>query len=125
MLAVVSDGWPEPAAATSRFRLLEPQVGAVIRVPFVPGLRLADDPATVRCPAAALPGPGTRSRPPTGALPAPPLTPHGDLTMPCSSSRWPHASLASRGHAPPCPARPGGGRAQPGPAGAAGPGRRT
>jgi hypothetical protein len=42
-LAVVSDGWPEPAAATSRFRLLEPQVGAVIRVPFIPGLRQADD----------------------------------------------------------------------------------
>jgi hypothetical protein len=47
VLAVVSDGWPEPAAARSRFRLLDPQVGAVIRVPFVPGLRLADDPAEV------------------------------------------------------------------------------
>ncbi len=45
VLAVVSDGWPEPAAAAARFRLLEPQLGAVIRVPFVPGLRLADDPA--------------------------------------------------------------------------------
>ena len=46
-LAVVSDGWPEPRTATARFRLLEPQVGAVIRVPFVPGLRLADNPADV------------------------------------------------------------------------------
>ena len=46
-LAVVSDGWPEPAAAASRFRLLEPQVGAVIRVPFMAGLRLADDLAAV------------------------------------------------------------------------------
>ena len=47
VLAVVSDGWPEPTAATSRFRLLEPQVGAVIRIPFVPALRLADDPEAV------------------------------------------------------------------------------
>jgi hypothetical protein len=47
VLAVVSDGWPEPATARRRFRLLDPQVGAVIRVPFVPGLRLADDPAEV------------------------------------------------------------------------------
>ena len=50
VLAVVSDGWPEPAAATSRFRLLEPQAGAVIRVPFIPALRLADDPAAVPLP---------------------------------------------------------------------------
>jgi len=53
VLAVVSDGWPEPAAATARFRLLEPQAGAVIRVPFVPGLRLAADPAGVPLPRAA------------------------------------------------------------------------
>jgi hypothetical protein len=47
VLAVVSDGWPESAAARHRFRLLEAQVGAVIRVPFVFGLRMADDPAEV------------------------------------------------------------------------------
>jgi hypothetical protein len=46
-LAVISDGWPEPAAATARFRLLAPQAGAVIRIPFIPALRLADDPAAV------------------------------------------------------------------------------
>jgi hypothetical protein len=45
VLAVVSDGWPESAGARHRFRLLEAQVGAVIRVPFVFGLRMADDPA--------------------------------------------------------------------------------
>jgi hypothetical protein len=54
VLAIVSDGWPEPPAATARFRLLEPQVTAVIRVPFVPGLRLADDPASVALPRRAL-----------------------------------------------------------------------
>jgi hypothetical protein len=54
VLAVVSDGWPEPPAAASRFRLLEPQAGAVIRVPFIPALRLADDPATVPLPRKAL-----------------------------------------------------------------------
>jgi hypothetical protein len=47
VLAVVSDGWPEPATATRRFSLLEAQVRAVIRVPFVARLRLADDPAGV------------------------------------------------------------------------------
>jgi hypothetical protein len=50
VLVVVSDGWPEPATATSRFRLLHPQTAAVIRVPFIPGLRLADDPADVPLP---------------------------------------------------------------------------
>ena len=54
VLAVVSDGWPEPPAATARFRLLEPQIAAVVRVPFVPGLRLADDAATVALPRRAL-----------------------------------------------------------------------
>jgi hypothetical protein len=54
VLAIVSDGWPEPPAATARFRLLEPQAGAVVRVPFVPGLRLADDPDTVALPRRAL-----------------------------------------------------------------------
>jgi hypothetical protein len=47
VLAVVSDGWPESAGARYRLRLLEAQVGAVIRVPFVFGLRMADDPAEV------------------------------------------------------------------------------
>jgi hypothetical protein len=46
VLVVVSDGWPEPATATSRFQLLQAQT-AVVRVPFVAGLRLADDPAGV------------------------------------------------------------------------------
>jgi hypothetical protein len=50
VVAVVSDGWPEPSTATSRLRLLEPQAGAVIRIPFIPGLRLADDPASVPLP---------------------------------------------------------------------------
>jgi hypothetical protein len=47
VLAVVSDGWPESAGARHRFRLLEAHVGAVVRVPFVFGLRMADDPAEV------------------------------------------------------------------------------
>ena len=54
VLAIVSDGWPEPPTATARFRLLEPQVTAVVRIPFVPGLRLADDPASVALPRRAL-----------------------------------------------------------------------
>jgi hypothetical protein len=54
VLVVVSDGWPEPVTATRRFGLLESQVWAVIRIPFIPGLRLADDPATVPLPRRAL-----------------------------------------------------------------------
>jgi hypothetical protein len=54
VLAVVSDGWPEPVTATRRFGLLEPQVRAMIRVPFIAGLRLTDDPATVPLPRRAL-----------------------------------------------------------------------
>jgi hypothetical protein len=50
VLAVISDGWPEPATSTSRFSLLEPQTGAVIWIPFIPALRLADDPAAVPLP---------------------------------------------------------------------------
>jgi hypothetical protein len=50
VLVVVSDGWPEPATATRRFGLLESQVRALIRVPFIPALRLADDPAGVPLP---------------------------------------------------------------------------
>lgn len=49
-LVVVSDGWPEPLAATSRFRLLAAQSGALIRIPFVPALRLLDNPAAVPLP---------------------------------------------------------------------------
>jgi len=54
VLAVTGDGWPEPATAARRLRLLEPQAGAVIRVPFIPGLRLADEPASVPLPRRAL-----------------------------------------------------------------------
>jgi hypothetical protein len=50
VLAVVGDSWPEPATARHRFRLLEPHVGAVIRVPFVPALRATDDPAETPLP---------------------------------------------------------------------------
>jgi hypothetical protein len=50
VLVVISDGWPEPATAASRFRLLEPHAAAVIRIPFIPALRLADDPAAVPLP---------------------------------------------------------------------------
>ena len=53
VLAVVSDGWPEPAVASSRFRLLQSQVGAVIHIPFIPALRLADNPAEVPLPRTA------------------------------------------------------------------------
>jgi hypothetical protein len=49
-LVVVSDGWPEPLAATVRFRLLAAQSGALIRIPFVPGLRLSHNPAAVSLP---------------------------------------------------------------------------
>ena len=42
VLAVVSDGWPEPDIAAAWFRLLSAQVGTVIRVPFVPWLRLCN-----------------------------------------------------------------------------------
>lgn len=41
VLVVVSDGFPEPAEARYRFRVLEARVGAVIRMPFVPALRAA------------------------------------------------------------------------------------
>jgi hypothetical protein len=44
VLAVTGDGLPEPAEARYRFRLLEDRVGAVVRVPYIPALRVADDP---------------------------------------------------------------------------------
>jgi len=50
VLVIVSDGWPEPLTAVSRFRLLEVQTGAVVRLAFIPVLRLADDPAAVPLP---------------------------------------------------------------------------
>jgi hypothetical protein len=53
VLVVVSDGWPEPATATARFRLLGPRIGAIVRVPFVPAFRLADNPAAVPLPSRA------------------------------------------------------------------------
>jgi hypothetical protein len=53
VLAVVSDGWPEPPIATAWFRLLSAQVGVVVRVPFIPWLRLSNDPALVRLPRTA------------------------------------------------------------------------
>ncbi len=53
VLAVVSDGWPEPPIATAWFRLLSAQVGAVIRVPFIPWLRMTNDPALITLPRSA------------------------------------------------------------------------
>lgn len=50
VLAVVSDGLPDPVPAAYRFRLLAPRVGAMVRIPFVPLLRAADDPALVGLP---------------------------------------------------------------------------
>jgi hypothetical protein len=50
VLAIVSDGLPEPAAAAYRFQVLAARVGAVVRVPFVASLRTADDPAQVDMP---------------------------------------------------------------------------
>ncbi|MBA9007306.1 hypothetical protein [Thermomonospora cellulosilytica] len=43
-LVIVADGaGPEPRDATARFCLLEGRVRGVVRMPFVPGLRLVDD----------------------------------------------------------------------------------
>jgi hypothetical protein len=50
VLAVVSDGLPEPAPASYRFQLLRPRVGVLVRVPFVAALRAADDPVSVDLP---------------------------------------------------------------------------
>lgn len=52
-LAVVRDG-PELTAATHRFQALASHVGGIVRIPFVPVLRAADDPAHVILPKAAL-----------------------------------------------------------------------
>ena len=48
VLAVVSDGLPEPPDAAYRFRILAPRVGAIVRVPFIASLRVAGDPAQAR-----------------------------------------------------------------------------
>lgn len=50
VLAIVSDGLPEPAVAAYRFALLAARVGAVVRVPFIASLRAADDPAQAELP---------------------------------------------------------------------------
>ena len=47
VLAVVSDGLPEPAEATYRFDVLAGRVPIVVRVPFVASLRAAASPAGV------------------------------------------------------------------------------
>jgi len=50
VLAVVSDGLPEPCTASYRFRVLSSRVGWVVRVPFVGMLRTTEDPARARLP---------------------------------------------------------------------------
>ena len=50
VLAVVSDGLPEPAEATYRFDVLAGRVPIVVRVPFVASLRAAASPAGVDLP---------------------------------------------------------------------------
>ena len=50
VLVVIGDGLPEPAEARYRFRVLGGRVGAVVRVPFVPALRIAADPLAVDLP---------------------------------------------------------------------------
>lgn len=50
-LVVVSDGaGSEPRDATARLGLLAGKAGAIVRVPFVPALRLVDDPLSVALP---------------------------------------------------------------------------
>jgi len=50
VLAVIGDGLPEPAEARYRFRVLAGRVGAVVRVPFVPAFRVAEDPLSIDLP---------------------------------------------------------------------------
>ena len=50
VLAVISDGLPEPAEARYRFRVLDGRVGAVVRVPFAAALRAAGSPLQVSLP---------------------------------------------------------------------------
>ena len=53
VLAIVSDGLPEPTAAAYRFQVLAARVDAVVRVPFIASLRTADDPAQADLPRGA------------------------------------------------------------------------
>ncbi len=53
VLAIVSDGLPEPTEAAYRFRVLAARVDAVVRVPFIASLRAADDPAQANLPRGA------------------------------------------------------------------------
>ncbi|MCP2337917.1 hypothetical protein [Actinomadura rupiterrae] len=50
VLAIVDDGFGEPQDASSRFALLAPQVAGVVRVPFMPALRLTTDPTWISLP---------------------------------------------------------------------------
>jgi hypothetical protein len=50
VLVVVSDGLAEPPAAAYRFQVLGARVGAIVRVPFIASLRIADDPAQADLP---------------------------------------------------------------------------
>ena len=53
VLVVTGDGFPEPAEARYRFRVLEGRVNGLVRVPFIPVLRAAADPRQVRLPRGA------------------------------------------------------------------------
>ena len=50
VVAVISDGLPEPWTASYRFRVMSCRVGWVVRVPFVGLLRSVEDPAKARLP---------------------------------------------------------------------------
>jgi hypothetical protein len=50
VLAVISDGLPEPAEASYRFGVLAGRVPVIVRVPFVASLRVAGSPAGVDLP---------------------------------------------------------------------------
>jgi hypothetical protein len=50
VLAVISDGLPEPLEAAYRFRVLSARVGSVVRVPFIASLRVTDDPGKAQLP---------------------------------------------------------------------------
>lgn len=49
-LVLVSDGWKEPREATLRVHLLEPRVGAVVRMPFLRELRVVHPNHDLRLP---------------------------------------------------------------------------
>jgi hypothetical protein len=50
VLAVVSDGWPEPETARYRYRLLASRVGVIKRIPFIAALRATEQPALADLP---------------------------------------------------------------------------